>query len=129
MFFIDYLDSGEGEEPDMNNICRTASAAILVMVYLSVPSFGQDYSRTSGFYGFVGVGSSTDRADAVMHYGVGFETLLEGGFGVGLDLVAFARSQQFGGRRCVFSWRIICLQQGGKNKAICNRWVFRLYCG
>ncbi len=49
MFFIAYLDSGEVEEPDMNNICRTASAAILVMVCLS--AIVDDHGHNGAFVG------------------------------------------------------------------------------
>ena len=57
-----------------------------MMFLLASSILGQGYDRNKGFYGFFGVGSSTDHADATMHYGAGFEALLDGGLGIGIDL-------------------------------------------
>ena len=70
----------------MNSTCRATVVAIMVMIFLATPLIGQDYEKKGWGYGLFGVGGSTGGSDTFLHYGGGVEFLLDGGFGIGLDL-------------------------------------------
>ncbi|MFH1965798.1 MAG: hypothetical protein ABIJ42_09705 [Acidobacteriota bacterium] len=72
----------------MRSTYKAAVVVVLVMVFLSTPLAGQSYDKKSWWYGIFGAGAETMGfiEDNYWRYGGGYETLVSGGFGVGIEL-------------------------------------------
>ena len=72
----------------MKSVCRVVVIAFLLVYCLAVPLTGQNYDTGSWWYGFFGAGAETKGyfEDNYWHTGGGYETLLRGGLGIGIEL-------------------------------------------
>lgn len=71
----------------MRSIYKAVVVVFLVMVFLSSPMHGQGSKKKGWGYSLFGAGVASGYHDrGFLHYGVGVETLLKEGFGIGVEL-------------------------------------------
>ena len=57
-----------------------------MLSFLPITLAAQNYEKNSAWYGLFGAGSYTEGSDAFIHYGIGYDALLDKGLGINLEL-------------------------------------------